>query len=80
MQQMLKCELGDLNETAQKRLDDGVRALGKRGGDRRSQAAKNQVRNTNLKPSTETAAYTLARLKRDRPDLAERVVKGEDLC
>jgi hypothetical protein len=38
--------------------------LSKHGGDRRSEMAKDQVRNTNLK-SSETAAYTLARLDRD---------------
>jgi hypothetical protein len=32
---------------------------------------------TSIKERGNTAAYTLARLKRDRPDLAERVVAGE---
>jgi len=58
-------------------VEDGVAQieLGRRGGDRRSEAF--QVRNTNLKPSTDTKDYAIARLRRDRPDLAARV--GERL-
>jgi hypothetical protein len=48
--------------------------LGKHGGDRRSEGAKeNQVSNVNLKKGGNRRAYTVARLRRDRPDLAERV-------
>ncbi len=36
-----------------------------------------QVRNTNMKPQTQDTSYNLARLKRDRPELAERVIAGE---
>jgi hypothetical protein len=48
-------------------------------GDRRSKAAKdNQGDNVTLIEERGNASnYTLARLKRDRPDLAERVIIGE---
>ncbi len=49
--------------------------LGKHGGDRRSDAVKDQGCNATLKRGTR--AYTLARLKRDRPDLAQKVIDGE---
>jgi hypothetical protein len=45
------------------------------GGDRRSEKAKDQDRVPTLK--TRGRAYDLARLKRDRPDLAEKVIAGE---
>jgi hypothetical protein len=38
---------------------------------------KSNVRNANIAPKSQTAAYNLARLKRDRPDLARRVTAGE---
>ena len=53
------------------------RAIGKaagQGGDHKS----DQARNTLLKGQhNDTATGVLRRLKRDRPDLAERVVSGE---
>ena len=56
-------------------------ALKAHGGDRKSEKAKAvQVGNTNLKSLSKgglTATYTLARLDRDRPDLAEKVRSGE---
>ena len=53
-----------------------VEALSKHGGDRRSQAIRDQVSNAHLK-GPGSIERTVARLKRDRPDLAERVVVGE---
>jgi hypothetical protein len=49
------------------------------GGDRRSEQAKaDQVDNVNLiEGGGNSAVYALSRLKRDRPDLAEKVVAGE---
>jgi hypothetical protein len=47
------------------------------GGDRRSQEAKNQDYNCNLGQQGNSRAYTLARLMRDRPDLAAQVERGE---
>jgi hypothetical protein len=41
--------------------------LGKHGGDRRSEQARDRVRIANLK-SSDTKEYVLARLDRDRPD------------
>ena len=35
------------------------------------------VRNTNIKPSTQDQTYTLRRLARDRPELLDRVEAGE---
>lgn len=57
------------------RRELGAEPLAKHGGDRRSE--NNQVRNTNLKTQTDTSSYKLARLQRDRPDLAEKVLDGE---
>lgn len=54
----------------------GVVDLGRHGGDRRSIAVRNQIRNTKPR-SSDTAAYVIARLNRDRPDLAEKVRVGE---
>ena len=54
-----------------------VRELGKRGGDRKSEKAKNQPSNRSLIQYGTTTAYTLARLDRDRPDLAKQVRAGE---
>ena len=57
-------------------LSDAVQ-LGKHGGDRRSEQARvDQACNASLKYGT--AEHWLARLDRDRPDLAERV-RGGDL-
>jgi len=50
--------------------------LGKHGGDRRSEKAKEQGDNVTLDRGN-SASYTLARLDRDRPELAERVRAGE---
>jgi hypothetical protein len=54
-------------------------AIGAQGGDRKSNS-DDQVDNINLKEQTKGGtdpAYILARLKRDRPDLAEQVVSGK---
>ena len=55
--------------------------LGKHGGDRGNQytGGKRQADNVSLAPTGHgnTAAYTLARLDRDRPDLAARVRAAE---
>ena len=52
-------------------------SLGKQGGDRKSEAFReNQGSNTTLK-TDRGADYTIARLKRDDPELAKRVVNGE---
>ncbi len=59
------------------------RALGEHGGDRKSEAVKtvdyNQADDckVDLTKFGNSAAYTLARLDRDAPELAERVRKGE---
>src|SRR5690606_40855315 len=45
------------------------------GGDRRSNEV--HVRATNLNAQTDTAEYVVARLKRDDPALAEKVIRGE---
>jgi hypothetical protein len=44
---------------------------------RRPKKGENKGVNHTFKKGTGNAAYTVARLKRDRPDLAERVVAGE---
>lgn len=51
--------------------------LGRHGGDRRSEKVRDQVRDTKLKPSTDTKAYVLARLDRDDPRLAAEVRSGK---
>jgi hypothetical protein len=51
-------------------------ALGQHGGDRRSEKARaDQAGVSSLKYNTK--AHWLARLQRDRPDLAQRVINGE---
>lgn len=58
-------------------FDEAV-VLGRRGGDRRSEAAKEyQGNNVTLKERGNATDYTVARLRRDQPELAERVIKGE---
>jgi hypothetical protein len=57
-------------------IDDAI-VLGQRGGDRRSVAFKDQSDNVTLKERGNARAYVLARLDRDRPDLAERVRADE---
>ena len=58
-------------------FDEAV-ILGKRGGDRRSEKAKkDQGNNITLITRGTSPSYTLARLKRDAPELAKRVASGE---
>jgi len=65
------------NQTRGLRINGEVEAEGKHGGDRRSE--KEQVDNVNLKLSKggNAPTYALRRLKRDRPDLAKKVVEGK---
>lgn len=49
----------------------GLQPLAKHGG------ARKQADNISLTEYGTAAAYTIRRLKRDRPDLAERVIEGE---
>jgi hypothetical protein len=49
---------------------------GKHGGDRKSERAKNQVDNVKLIGGN-AVSYAMARVNRDRPDLAERVRAGK---
>jgi hypothetical protein len=51
-------------------LEDNRGGLGSHGGTRE------QVRNSNLSKSSQTTDYTKRRLKRDRPDLYEKVISG----
>jgi hypothetical protein len=51
--------------------------LRKHGGDRRSEKAKDQGDNITLNERGTSRAYTLARLRRDDPDTADRVERGE---
>lgn len=51
--------------------------LGQHGGDRRSEKAKDQGDNITLIQRGTDKSYTLARLHRDHPELAERVEAGE---
>jgi len=46
------------------------------GGDRRSEKARDQGDNITLKDRGTSSAYTIARLDRDRPDLAMQVRQG----
>ena len=49
-----------------------------RGGDRKSEAIKDQGNNVTWFPIVEIAStYTLKRLKRDRADLFDRAIAGE---
>ena len=74
LNKMLKAEVG-LDERAIKDLIRRAR-LPDHGGDRRS--AEFQVNNVNLKAGGGNAeTYTIRRLRRDHPELAERVERGE---
>lgn len=53
------------------------KALGSHGGDRRSEKVTDQGVRAHLARGTGQRAYTLARLRRDDPDLALRVEAGE---
>lgn len=53
-----------------------VGAVTEHGGDRKSEAAKDQVNNVNLIGGN-SPTYALRRLKRDHPELAEQVVAGK---
>lgn|GEM_PF-6249312 len=55
---------------------DEVPVSGKHGGDRKSEDARDQERGTPLIHNHSTDGI-LARLKRDNPDLARRVIDGE---
>jgi hypothetical protein len=51
--------------------------LGKHGGDRKSDKTKEQGNNVTLIRRGNAESYTLARLRRDAPELAKRVEAGE---
>lgn len=58
-------------------LEEVEAAIGEHGGDRRSaQARENQVDHINLKGGTQ-AAYLQARLRRDAPEVADALERGE---
>lgn len=69
--------LGMRAQEVAKRIDrEKIKALGPHGGDRRS----NQLQvggAANLKVGANTADYVTARLKREDPELAGRVISGE---
>lgn len=71
--------LAGVEDLALTLLREDVEPVSVNGGDRRS--SEFQSRGTRLETSadtrTDTAEYVVARLKRDAPDLAERVVRGE---
>jgi hypothetical protein len=54
----------------------GQATLARLAGGLTKEERENRVRNHELKPS-QTRAYTLARMRRDDPELAERVEAGE---
>jgi hypothetical protein len=63
---------GKINETeARRRIERG--RLQAHGGDRRSDQADNTKKDINLKGHGTSRSYTLARLDRDRPNLAAKV-------
>jgi hypothetical protein len=73
-QLMALCGIDEaLKERVRQLLDEEVPQAAPRGGDRRS--AEFQTSATHLKENT--AEHLLSRLKRARPELAERVVRGE---
>jgi hypothetical protein len=59
-----------LRDTVRQLLDAEVPPLGTHGGDR-------QGNNITLKTRGDDPTYALQRLKRDRPDIADKVVRGE---
>ncbi len=66
----VKAEMPDLLPILK---DSKIPGLAEHGGERE----KGQVRITNMNKQTDTADYILARLKRDNPTLAQRLIDGE---
>jgi hypothetical protein len=61
-----------------KRIDrEKIKALGPNGGDRRSLDFQSNTTRLKIDSAVPDADYITARLKRDDPELAERVVRGE---
>lgn len=69
----------ELKQRVQGLLDGEVDPLPSPGGDRRSAdfQGSDTTSKRSIEPAGRGAKYVVARLKRDRPDLAERVVSGE---
>lgn len=69
----------ELRARVQRAYDEEIQPLAGHGGDRRSDDFQSST--ATLKTESESKGrgsdYRLARLKRDRPDLAERVIAGE---
>jgi hypothetical protein len=66
-------KMAELREFVREQIARVEIALPKPGGDR----TKEQVRIANLPARQDDSRYALQRLKRDRPDIAEKVIKGE---
>ncbi|MGH3548227.1 MAG: hypothetical protein ACRDQU_08960 [Pseudonocardiaceae bacterium] len=62
-----------LRDEVERLLGEDIPAVGPHGGKR----TPTQVRGTNLLPRSDTSGYIAARLKRDDPELATRVVNGK---
>jgi len=58
-------------------LEEVTEAAGKHGGDRKSEDAQDQVDIINSNDGGTSESYALRRLKRDAPELAEKVLDGE---
>ena len=72
-------DLGKHEERAQQLgADEAVRAAAKRGRPRKEEGAEEKPENIrNTSHYGTSAAHLAARIKRDRPDVAERMAKGE---
>ncbi len=72
----LRKRMDAMRETVGRLLREEVPELAEHRRPTKEEQARKRD-NTNLKGRGTSAAYILARLKRDRPDLAEKVVSGE---
>jgi hypothetical protein len=69
----------ELRGRVQRLYEEEIQPLAKHGGDRRSEDFQGSTATLKISPEAKDRGsdYRLARLKRDRPDLAERVMAGE---
>ena len=75
-EKLMSAKAGETVRTVMDRAE-GAEPLAGHGGDHKSPEVKDQVRNTNLKSSSQTAEYLTRRIARDHPTILERMKSGE---
>ena len=79
IEDFLAAEVGYSDGELSRKIEQAKEAgpLQQAGGDRKSEEAKDHIRNTNMKTCTQDLTYTLRRLLRDKPKLFAKVEAGE---